>query len=301
MVVSRIGGYVRGSFMPAVYLPYAVAWALGVTALFALADPRIGGWHPNGATILTCVTFALALLLVRAVDDIRDLDYDRVHNPGRPLPSGAVRVRDLVLLIAACAFVGLALNSGRGMVVVALAVVLCYTVGILVIDRTLGWPPGDNLLLSGVVGLPVQILLNLYLYAGVLRSVGLGPSWYVALPLLVALAAFVHLEYARKATRTPRPGERSYVTAFGATGTAVIGAVGAVVSAALGTVLTRPWAADGRPWGWLVLVPLAFVLYGGLRFWRARADRWPVLAALLFLCTSFLGYLAVALLGRSAS
>ncbi|MFD0891619.1 hypothetical protein ACFQ08_44320, partial [Streptosporangium algeriense] len=82
-MINRLGRYVLGSYPPAFYLPYGVSWAVGVTALFTLADPRVTGWRPDVGVVVAALTFAIDLLLMRALDDIRDLDYDREHNPGR--------------------------------------------------------------------------------------------------------------------------------------------------------------------------------------------------------------------------
>ena len=299
-MIARLGRYVRGSYPPAFYLPYALAWSLGMTALFAVADPRIPHWHLGGGAALAALTFAVDLLLMRAVDDVRDLDYDRTHNPARPLPSGAVRVSDLVVLIAVGTVLVLALNAGRGLAAVVLAAQLGYAFLLVIVDRVWHWPSGDDLVLSAWVNLPVQLLLNLYLYAGVLHEARLRPSWHAVLPLLVAVTAFLHLEYGRKVTRRPRPGERTYVALYGPTGTAVIAVVSATVSAALALVLVRPWAAGnpGAGWAWLVLAPLVFLAFGGYRFWRVRTTTWPLLAAGLFLLTSFLAYLVVGLVGK---
>ncbi|MEV7013066.1 hypothetical protein [Streptosporangium sp. NPDC051022] len=300
MMITRLGRYVLGSYPPAFYLPYAVSWALGVTALFTLADPRVTGWSLDGGALVAALTFVIDLLLMRAVDDIRDLDYDREHNPGRPLPSGAVRVSDLTVLIAVGAAAALVLNAGRGVALVALAVQLGYAILLLVVDRGWNWPPGDAVGLGALVSFPVQVLLNLYLYAGVLHRTGLTPS-LLAVPVLVTVsAAFLHLEFGRKVTRDLRPGERSYVVLWGAQRTAVIAVACAVLSVTLTLVLTRPWGRGPgvAPWGWLAVLPLAFAAFGAYRFWRARTVRWPLLPAVLFLLTCFLGYLVVALLGK---
>ncbi|GAA3093053.1 hypothetical protein [Streptosporangium carneum] len=302
-MITRLGRYVLGSYPPAFYLPYGVSWALGVTALFTLADPRVTAWSLDGGAAVAALTFAVDLLLMRAVDDIRDLDYDREHNPGRPLASGAVRVSDLVVLIVVGVVAVLALNAGRGVALVALAAQLGYALLVLVVDQRWHWPSGDAIALSAWVSFPVQVLINLYLYAGVLNQTGLAPSWHAVPALVVASTAFLHLEYARKVTRDLRPGERSYVVLWGADRTAVTAVISAVVSVVVALALTRPWGTGpaASPWGWLVVLPLAFVAFGADRFWRARTVRWPLLAAVAFLLTSFLLYLVVALLGKDVA
>jgi 4-hydroxybenzoate polyprenyltransferase len=290
-MITRLGRYILGSYPPALYVPYALAWALGVSALFAVTDPRVHGWRLDGDAAIAAVTFVITLLLVRAVDDIRDLEYDRAHNPQRPLARGAVRVADLVTLIAVGSIAVLALNSGRGVVALMLAAQLGYTVLILVVDQKWRWPSGDALMLSSLVSLPVQVLLNLYLYAGVLHGAGLGPSEHGVLPLLAAIVAFVHVEYARKTTRNPAAGERSYVTLFGHNATAAIALVAAIVSVVLALVPMRVSTE------WLLFVPLVFPAWGAYRFWHGGRSRWPVLTSVLFLLTTFGTYLVLGLVG----
>jgi hypothetical protein len=298
-VPARLATYIRGSYPPAFYLPYALLWSLGMTAAFAVTDPRLAGWHIDRGALLTALTVCVILLLVRAADDIRDLEYDREYNQGRPLASGKVQVSDLVVLMGGCAAAGIALNTGRGGALIMLAVFLGYVALLLVLDWKLRWPSGDDVVLSALVSFPIQILLNLYIYASVLRVHALGPSLHALLPMLIALTAFLHLEYARKITRTPRDGERSYVTRYGPEGTAVVAVTAAVISVVIGLVLTRPWAAGdgGSAWGWVLLVPLIFPACGAYRYWRARANRWPVLAAALYLLVSFLAFLVIGLSG----
>jgi hypothetical protein len=295
-VISRLIRYVRGSFPPAFYLPYAAAWALGVSALCALADPRIGRWRPGVSILISLLTMVVALLILRAIDDVKDLDYDLVHNPERPLPGGAVTVADLGALVAAGALIAVAANAAAGRAAELLITgTLAYALLLLIAERALHWPPGNAVLLSALVSFPVQLLLNLYLYALVLHAARQGPSWHVLPALLVAVTAFMHLEYGRKITRRPRPGERSYVTVHGANGTAAVAVVCAAASTLLGLALTRPWAADGEPWGWITLATLAFPVYGADRFWRRRKARWPLAAAACFVLSSFAAYLVIGL------
>jgi 4-hydroxybenzoate polyprenyltransferase len=80
---------------------FAVCWAYGVTGLFALTDRAAALGGPG--TALAAPTIALDMLLMRIVDDIRDLPYDRAHNPDRPLVRGAVTVPALLRCYAAVA------------------------------------------------------------------------------------------------------------------------------------------------------------------------------------------------------
>src|SRR5262249_60193701 len=86
-------------------------WASGLAGPHAPLHPRAAAWAPGWDTAAAAATLAIDLLLMRAIDDIRDLDYDRLHSPGRPLAAGQVRVPDLAGLYAVGAAVILALNA----------------------------------------------------------------------------------------------------------------------------------------------------------------------------------------------
>jgi 4-hydroxybenzoate polyprenyltransferase len=299
----RLRRYVRGSFPPAVYLPYASAWALGGTAMFALGQRGDRAWRPGWATLATLASFIVLLLLVRAVDDLRDLDYDRAHNPRRPLASGAVSVRDIGVLIGAGAATVLLLNAPRGPALAGAAAALLYLAVLLAADRLVHWPSGDALIVSALISLPVQLLLGGYLYAALLHDTHRSASSAALLPLATMLAVFTHLELARKTTRVPRPGERSYVTVFGVEATARAALASAAVATVLALVLTRPWNADADAdagAGWLVLLPAVLPLRGALRFWRGGAERWPLSDAGFYVLAAFTAFFVVDLLERHA-
>jgi 4-hydroxybenzoate polyprenyltransferase len=296
-VIARLGRYVAGSFPPTFYLPYAAAWALGGTAMFALARHAAPTWRPGWSTLATLATFTVLLLLIRAIDDLRDLEYDREHNPRRPLASGAVTVSDLGVLVVAGAVTVLLLNAPRGAVWAAAAVALAYATALLVADRLLHWPSGDAIIVSALMSLPVQLLLGAYLYAAFVRDTHSPAGLGALLPLATMAAIFAHLELARKTARVPRPGERTYVSVLGVRATAMSALAAAAIATLLALLLTRPWAPGGS-WGWLVLAPALLPVRGALRFQRGNAARWPVADSGFYILAAFTAFLVVDLLER---
>jgi hypothetical protein len=111
-----------------------------------------------------------------------------------------------------------------------------------------------------------------------------------------------HQEFARKLTRRPEPGERTYVTVFGPTGTGLIAVGAAVASCGVVLAAVQPWRAASagvQVTGWAVAVPLALVAWQAWRFWGRRALRWSPAAAVLFTIANFAAYTAASL-GRAA-
>ncbi|GLW35660.1 hypothetical protein Areg01_85950 [Actinoplanes regularis] len=292
LMIARWARFVAGSYPPLPSVLFAVAWAYGVTGLFAAVDPRAPHWRPDAGTAVAALTLAINLLLMRALDDIRDLDYDRRLSPDRPLAAGAVRTGDLLVLYAAGATALLLLNVGTPAAMGILASQLGYGVLVVAVHQRLRWPSGDNLVLSLLVSFPAQLLLHLYLYAGYLHGTGLGPS-RDALPAIgIVVLASVHLELAKKITRAPQPGERTYVNVFGLAGTTTAALVAPVISAVLLLVLAE---RAGGAWALLAVVPLALPFTAGWRFVRSASPRWPTASPALYLLLTFAGYFVLGL------
>ena len=97
-----ISNFVLTRYPPVLSSVYALAFGAGGIGLFAaLAGDRISASAIPMLGIVTVTLFA-DLLIMRVLDDIRDQDYDRVADPQRPVASGAVQLRDLSALTAAC-------------------------------------------------------------------------------------------------------------------------------------------------------------------------------------------------------
>lgn len=297
-MIRRWGDYIRVAYRPLIQLPYTISWAVGLTALFACVTGAVREWRPGGELLVTVVTVVLFMLLMRGLDDIRDLDYDREHNPGRPLPSGLVAERDLVVMVAIGGVVLLLLNAGRGIALLMLVVHLAYTGAVIALDRLAGWPHPDRIGLQLVVNLPIQTLLSLYVYAGFLRAEQLVPSVAGVVAVLAVTSGALCLELGRKATRKPRPGERTYVTVLGPAGTSFAALAAAVAATTVVLVAVEPWLS-GNGWGWLVLVPLVLPVVSVVRF-AAGAVHWPVPLTIAYVPAMYTSFLVVGLLTKGA-
>ncbi|MEU8799831.1 hypothetical protein [Spirillospora sp. NPDC048819] len=297
--VARLGLFVRGSYPPAPSLTFAALWAYGVTGLFAALDPGSSGWRPEMGTAVAAVTLFVDLLLMRALDDIRDLEYDRRFHPGRPLAAGAVRTGDLAVLYGAGALALGLLNAAWPWRAAILLAQLAYAAGAIGAHRRWRRPSADNLFASLLVSLPAPVLLHLYLYAGYLDASGRGAGASGAAAaaiegIAVAVLAAGHPELAGKITRAPRAGERTYVTTLGVTGASALALAVPVLSAGL----LAAWSRAPAGWTLIALVPLAAPAAAAWRFRRGHGEpdrRWPRTAPAVYLLLSFASYIVLGL------
>ncbi|HEY3259068.1 MAG TPA: hypothetical protein VGJ95_02185 [Pseudonocardiaceae bacterium] len=290
-MILRLARYVGAAYRPSVQIPYTVSWAVGLTALFAGVTGAVSSWRPGAELLITVVTLVVTMLLIRAQDDIRDLDYDRRVNPGRPLPSGLVRERDLVTMVAVGNALLLLLNAGRGAALAMLAVQIGYTTVVVALERLAGWPHRDRLGLQLAINMPILAMLSLYVYAGFLRAEDVDPSAAGFVVVLAVTVAALCMELGRKATRRPRPDERSYVTVLGPSGTSLTALAAAGVATLIVLVTLAPWRPGGG-WGWLVLAPLVLPAVAVVRF-AAGAISWPLLPTLAYIPAMYTSFLAV--------
>ncbi|MEU9015008.1 hypothetical protein AB0D12_35750 [Streptomyces sp. NPDC048479] len=287
--LARFTGQV---FTPHVYVTYAILWVLSLEA--AAAATAHTPWHPGAGTAVRCVSAVLVLFYLRVVDEQKDLDYDREHNPDRPLVRGTVTVAQLRGAMAGVAVLLIALNAPLSpLSLLPLAVDLGYAWLLVVLERRSA-RVRDGLLLNLAVTHPVQLLLSAYVYLSLIDSTPVPARW-TALPLLLVFACvFLHFEFARKTRWYNEPGSRMYSGVIGPVPSALVALGWAVLAAVLATALLRD------PRALLPCVLLAFPGTAALRFLRGRAPAWPVPAAMVFVVGFLLALLTSALLIQAA-
>lgn len=281
------------------YLLYGILWVLALEGTAALVTDPEASWRPSWATALRIVVVAVVLLYLRMVDEQKDLDYDRVHNPDRPLVTGAVTAWDLRAAMAVIAVGAIAasllLSIGSA---VAIAAVLGYGLGLWGLER-ISEPIRRNILLNLVVTYPVQLLVTAYVVVSAIDTGDVASGWQAAAAAVIFAGAFLQFEFARKTSRIPRSGEMYYSNALGTAGS-VFAALGcAVVAVAADLALVRPWEHQGARavLGWIPLVLLVIPLLGGLRFMRSADEEYPVIPAVLFILTLYLALIVQAVAG----
>src|SRR5882724_1947440 len=103
---ARVFAFAYEVHPPATYLIVAASWSF---SLMTLLQSSRGEIRLDPAAYLVGAIFFLILLYLRALDEIKDLEYDKLYNPSRPLVRGAVSVGEVWSLAALTAVVVLLL------------------------------------------------------------------------------------------------------------------------------------------------------------------------------------------------
>jgi hypothetical protein len=280
--LSRLASFTAEALPAKLYVTYAVLWVIGLEGMVTLlAEQR---WIPGAGTVLRVATVWFMLLYLRAVDEQKDLDYDRLHHPGRPLVRGSVTVTELrALMLVVAAVVLLANVSVSAPATLVLVLDLGYALLLVAVERRSAWFR-DSLLVNLAVTYPVQLLLSVYVCLSAVGTVHWGAVTMFA-------AVFLHFEFARKTRWSAPPDGRFYSNVVGPRGSALLAAGTATVAAVLALALLRPWQAEGAAavTGWLPAGALALVVVAGWRFLSRSTRAWPGGLAMSFLVWVYAG------------
>ncbi|PPJ31513.1 hypothetical protein C5E45_29920 [Nocardia nova] len=245
------------------HLLYAVLFVAAVEGTAAVVSHPDAAWRPGWATAVRVAVVAVLLLYLRMVDEIKDLDYDRVHNPDRPLVTGAVGVGELwaaIGVIAVALTVVSALLSwwSAALVVAAMA----YGLALWGLESVSARVRGD-LLLNLAVTYPVQLWIIAYLVGSAIDTGQVESGWRTAWVAPIFAGAFLHFEFARKTAAEVRPGQWYYSNVLGVRGSVVATVGFAALAVGTDVVLSRPWDHP-LPWALLLWIPVGLLLLPAL-------------------------------------
>lgn len=282
--VTRLGRFTMTMFRPHVYATYGVLWTLAAEGTGTVLSGTGPGWSPSLATACRAVTVVSTLLFLRMADEQKDLAYDRVHHPDRPLVTGAITATELRAAMTAITAAVAAVNALVSPVSTVLALLpLGYGLVLVVLEHR-SRRIRDGLLLNLCVTYPVQILIGLYLYYSPASTGVLRADWRVVPLLGVFAGIFLHFEFARKTRRGGGAEERLYSNVLGSTGSAVAALALGSGAVLLEVLLVHPWThpRGGPLFAVLAAVAAALPALGAWRFLARGRQAWPLAPAMGF-------------------
>lgn len=249
--LATLAAFIQDVYAPALHIGFAAAWFLALDGGFAVLSGN-AAWRVRHLAV-GVATYFLVLFYLRVLDEWKDLDYDRIHNPDRPLVRGAVTLTDIYWFLAASAAVVLALqwllpafSGGSRWPLAIIALDLGYGILLVGIERISG-AVKDNIFLNLVFTYPVNVALSIYAYAAYLGRTGAGIETKPVLLIAGFALAFLHYEFARKTSwpRQAKAGKRLYSSAMGPQAALVITVFFAVAAVAIAVGLFAPLGLAG--------------------------------------------------------
>lgn len=272
--IRALAEFVQDVYAPGLHIAFAAAWYAALDGGLHVVNGL--AWQPGWYLATGSAIFFVVLLFLRILDEWKDLEYDKVHNPDRPLVRGVVTLPDLYWFLAFTAFVavGLQLLTPAG-------VSTELPLGILVADLAYGLflvgleriSPSvrDRMMLNLVVTYPVNVALSFHASAAFLGRT--GGAWNPRVFLLIGgfAMAFLHYEFARKISwpQHAKQGKRLYSAALG-----VVPALLLAVGFALGSIAAVvALLAPATPLGFAPAAALLPVVPGVRKFLALRGQK----------------------------
>ncbi|RFA30701.1 hypothetical protein CAI21_04100 [Alkalilimnicola ehrlichii] len=213
--LERFTAFIAAVHPPKVYALFAGLWAMSLFAVFSGFD---GAWRLTFGQAAVAVSFFLILLFLRAVDEMKDFDYDRRHNPDRPLVSGTISHLEVIGVALAAAGLTVLINLTLSpWLALFTAANMAYGVLLWALERY--WRRMRvSVLLNLAITFPVSAALNVYAWSYLSLANTAAPSLGLALPVILAyLCAALHFEFGRKLKwpQHAQAGENGYALALG--------------------------------------------------------------------------------------
>lgn len=273
---QRLNAFAEIIYEPKQHFLFAALWFLSIQGLFVLQSPVVT-WHWSLATLISAGSFFGVLFVLRAIDEVKDLEYDRQYNPDRPVVSGVVSLGDIRSYVILGTLI-IALANSLIAWQLSLFVILNVAYGLLLMwlekiiplmDRSMFF----NLLLT----YPVSIALSFY----TLVQIHFTQQVEVVLCLLPIIGcyilAFLHFEIIRKSMweALADPGEKLYSNEIGCNKALLLGTLCGVLAVTGIVVLNQPWQQNSvaAVTGWLPLLGLIWVGLSVKLFLSQRAQR----------------------------
>ncbi|WP_194819073.1 UbiA family prenyltransferase [Nocardia sp. XZ_19_385] len=292
--LARLAHFTKVMYKPH-YLLYAIIWVLALEGTAAVVAQPGTPWRPTGATVVRIAVVAITLLYLRMLDEQKDLEYDRLHNPDRPLVTGAVSASELRFAMAVLAAVAIGLSLTLSLrSALLIAAVLAYGLALWAMER-LSESLRTGILLNLAVTYPIQLLVIAYVLGSGIDTGEVRADWRIAATALVSTGVFLSFEVARKTTRANRPGELLYSRTLGPIGSAITALLLAATAVAAYLTLIRPVLTAPVVLEW---IPLALLVIPAAATWQfVRSDRTehPVLPAVGFTLALYLSLIVLAL------
>lgn len=259
--ITGIPGFIcflKGSFPAKTYAIFAVLWYLALETSYFLVNGM--QWNFSIKTVLGILVLFTILFFVRAADEIKDYEYDKINNPDRPLITGEVKRLDLWIYILLAFIIVGALTAGSSLIAMAAFMLdMMYGLFLMWIEKV-SVKIKDGIFANLLITYPINVGLSLCFGIWVYECYGIPWNYNGIFVILIFATGFLFFEFIRKTSWKKQETKNLYSNLIGGkkslTAAVIFGLLGIAFS--IGLI----WFVDeGQPWTYLLyLLPAAAII-----------------------------------------
>jgi hypothetical protein len=304
--VGRLNAFMEIIYEPKLHFAFAVFWFLSLQGHIVLQAGEGLPWTFSLASLIGVVTLFLVMFFLRAVDEVKDLEYDKKYNPERPLVMGAVTMTDIrrywLLAFLVIPAINIGLDHWLALFIVA---DMLYGLLLLKLEQWISLM-GRSMVFNLLLTYPVSIALSVYTLLLTDWILGVKVQSISLVIIGIYILAFLNFEIVRKNlwSSMAEEGEKFYSHDLGPIKAAILALSCAVTAITLIICLNAPWQASGAPsvTGWLPLIALYPAFKSFTTFYKERDTRYnPRKLAVMFIALFYLANLIHALTANQLS
>lgn len=304
--VGRLKAFMAIIYEPKLHFAFAAFWFLSLQGHMVLQAGDGKPWIFSLVSLIGVTTLFLVMFFLRAVDEVKDLEYDKKYNPERPLVMGVVTITDIRRYWLLAFIVIPAINLGFGLWLALFIVAdMLYGLLLLKLEQWLSLM-GRSMIFNLLLTYPVSIALSVYTLLLTDWVLGVEVQPISLLIIGVYILAFLNFEIVRKNLwpSMAEEGEKFYSHDLGPIKAATFALVCALAAITLIISLNAPWKASGAATitGWLPLIALYPAIKSFITFYKEREIRYnPRKLAVMFIAFFYLANLIHALTANQLS
>ena len=191
-------------YPPLLYVVWVSLWTCALDGLLGRLEGTRLVDTLDASIVLTGLSLFLVSFFMRVVDEIRDYEYDRVHNPGRELAAGVVSFSDLYRLLWITAVIILALNATMPIGAGLLSAIMAYALFLWWLEVRSRFYR-ERMFFAIGVAIQLHVMQAIYIWVVRPHSTATAPTMNLVGAIASFVFAYLHWEVARK-TRWPTMG-----------------------------------------------------------------------------------------------
>lgn len=262
------------AFNPFLHFFYTLFWFLSLECLLILSY-NISYWKIDLKLLLGILSVFITLFLFRAIDEIKDYEYDSKFNPSRPLVTGDITRKELYLYIIFSIILLVVINLYLYRVLLLIILIdILYSLLLVFLEKKSD-KLKNNLFVNMVFSNPINILLNVYMCFFFFNDYQVSPSTTAIGSFCAFVIVFLSYEFSRKTfwpNQISSTEQRSYSGIIGVFGSLLLIIACGIIPVLIAFFVLKPWIVNEIKdiVKWSILIPCIPLFCGIRKFAKSK-------------------------------